>query len=177
MRITPTGIIFKKGISFQGVSGLQISDINQLQTALNGKANTTDVYTIAAADLQLATQTLYDALVTAVGLKAVATNVYTIAAADLQFATKASYTTLATAVGLKALATDVYTKLEITDALALKANTTNVNTKTEITDALTVKANKLTTYSKTETLYLLKTNVDINLSNVSNYISARRIYF
>ena len=29
MSITPTGVIVKNGISFQGVSGLQISDINQ----------------------------------------------------------------------------------------------------------------------------------------------------
>ena len=42
---------------------------------MNGKANTADVYTIAAADLQFTTRALDTALVTAVGLKAVATDV------------------------------------------------------------------------------------------------------
>ena len=51
------------------------------------KAVATDVYTMAAADAQFITQTIYNALVTDVGLKAVATDVYTTAAADLQFTT------------------------------------------------------------------------------------------
>ena len=55
---------------------------DELVTEVGLNAVATDVYTIAAADLQSATKTSYTALVTAVGLKAIATDVYTIAAAD-----------------------------------------------------------------------------------------------
>ena len=53
--------------NFNTILETNTSDITQLQTDLSGKASTTNVYTIAAADLQFTTKALYNALVTAVG--------------------------------------------------------------------------------------------------------------
>ena len=50
------------------------------------KAVATNVYTIAAADLQFATKASYSTLVTDVGLKALATNVFTKTESDLKYA-------------------------------------------------------------------------------------------
>eukprot|EP00730_Choanoeca_flexa_P003176 TRINITY_DN11316_c0_g1_i4.p1 TRINITY_DN11316_c0_g1~~TRINITY_DN11316_c0_g1_i4.p1 ORF type:complete len:678 (+),score=223.08 TRINITY_DN11316_c0_g1_i4:472-2505(+) len=117
--------------------------VNALQTLVNTKAASANVYTRTEVD-------------NAVNVKANSADVYTKPESDAALALKADATTVYTkmevdnAIDVKAHADDVYTKTEVDSAVNVKANSADVYTKTESDAALTLKANVADVYTRSE---------------------------
>ena len=123
---TVNGPAFLNGpVAFgNSITGIDISDVKDLQTALDAKADESTTYTKSDVD-------------TALGYKADKSTTYTKSDAD-------------TALGYKANQLTTYTKSDVDTSLGQKADKSNTYTKSDVDTALGYKADKSNTNTKTE---------------------------
>lgn len=137
---TNNGKFLKAGSTSGNISwsAISISDISNLQSSLNAKANSSDVYTKTEVD-------------TKVNVKANSTDVYTRTEIDNK-------------VNAKADKTNVYTKSEVDNKVNVKANSIDVYTKSQVDGKLDAKANTSSVYTKGEVDTKVNSKVSISLS-------------
>jgi hypothetical protein len=138
------------------------------QTALDFKANSSDVYTKTEVNTSLGlkanlnnptfTGTVSGITKNMVGLENVN---------NTSDANKPVSSATQTALDLKANSSDVYTKTQVDTSLGLKANSADVYTKTQVDTSLGLKANSDDVYTKTQvdtSLNLKANSADVNSS-------------